>query len=123
MAGELVPGRRARPALLLMAFLPLIALFPHFVSAALAFIAVLAPGTGYPQMLSWKLPLVLFVLSVLIGASAFGFFGARDFVRAMRSILVVKRLNPDSANSHQVTPNEALEPTAPATTTGAAAQR
>lgn len=91
-AGSVVAAIRARPALWLMTFLPMIALMPHFLSAAIAFVSILTPQTAYSRWLSWTLPVFVFVVVVLIFTSVFGFFGARDFARAMRTTLIVKPL-------------------------------
>jgi hypothetical protein len=85
----------------LAAVLPMIALIPHFVSASVALISIVAPGGAYSRLLSWTMPLILFVVAVLIAASAFGFVGAREFARAMRATLIVRdsRKAPDTSLS------------------------
>jgi hypothetical protein len=64
--------------------LPMIALIPHFISAFMALLSIVAPLGGYRRLLSWTLPLFLFVNVVLIAGAAFGFFGAAAFGRAIR---------------------------------------
>jgi len=99
LTGRDVSQRPARRALLLVAVLPLVALFPHFISAALALIAVLAPGTKYASFLFWKIPGFLFVVAVLVAGCVFGFLGAHDFVRAMRTTFGAQPAKSETATS------------------------